>query len=149
MKLKRNARRTHKVNPATQRLAHGEPDLYVRKRCIAKARSGERCKSAPMRGKKKCMFHTGNFARTLGSKGGHRRAIFNPDELKEFSAPKSASDLKDLLAQSLVDVRRGNLDPRVANSISCLGAGFVKAIEISDLEARLTALERPRNGDQG
>lgn len=50
--------------------------------------------------------------------------------------------VRDLLAQSIVEVRAGKLDPKLANSISYLGAGLLRAIEISDLEARLAVLER-------
>ena len=56
-------------------------------------------------------------------------------------APKTAADLRELLAQSIVETRAGNLDPRLANSIAYLGTGFLRALEVSDLEARLLALE--------
>jgi hypothetical protein len=92
------------------------------KRCIAKARSGERCKSAPLHGKKKCAFHTGNTAAELGARGGRRRAIFNPEGLEPFAAPKDAGDLLLLLAQTIVEVRSGKVDSRVANTIGYVGA---------------------------
>jgi len=42
----------------------------------------------------------------------------------------------------------GKLDPKLANSISYLGTGFLRALEVSDLEARLAALEaRTEEGD--
>jgi hypothetical protein len=123
--------------------------LLMGKRCIAKARSGEQCKSAPVRGKKKCLFHTGDNASQLGSKGGHRRAIYSPDGLTAFDPPKNAADLRDLLAVSIVEIRSGKLDPKLANSISYLGMGFLKAVEISDLEARLAALEKHQVGGRG
>jgi hypothetical protein len=50
------------------------------------------------------------------------------------------------MAQTIVEVRSGKVDPRVANSISYLGAGFLKAVELVDLEARLAALEKQRVG---
>ncbi len=37
--------------------------------------------------------------------------------------PRTAADLRDLLAQSSVELRAGKLDPKLANSISYLGAG--------------------------
>ena len=39
-------------------------------------------------------------------------------------------------------MRAGKLDPKLANSISYLGAGFLRAVEVADLEARLEELER-------
>jgi hypothetical protein len=93
-------------------------------------------------------MHSGRAAE-LGSKGGRRRAIYSPDDLKHFAAPTSAGDLRDLLAQSIIEIRTGKLDPKLANSIS-LGTGFLRAIEVSDLENRLKALEaRTENGDDG
>jgi len=86
-------------------------------------------------------MHSGKAAE-LGSKGGRRRAAHSPDGLKEFSAPKSAADLRDLLAQSIIEIRTGKLDPKLANSISYLGSGFLRALEVSELERRLDALER-------
>jgi hypothetical protein len=53
-----------------------------------------------------------------------------------------------LLAQSIVEIRSGKLDPKLANSISYLGTGFLRALEVSDLETRLAALEaRTEEGD--
>jgi hypothetical protein len=74
--------------------------------------------------------------------------VYSPDALKEFTAPRSAADLRDLLAQSIIEIRTGKLDPKLANSISYLGAGFLRTLEVSDLEARLLALETSaENGD--
>ena len=62
--------------------------------------------------------------------------------LSDIPAPRTAADLRDLLAQSIVELRIGKLDPKLANSISYLGTGFLRAIEIADIEARLESLER-------
>ena len=83
----------------------------------------------------------GNTARLLGARGGRRRAIFNPDGLEPLAAPKDAADLLVLLAQTIVEVRSGRLEPRVANSLSYVASAFMAALETADLEARLRALE--------
>ena len=88
-------------------------------------------------------------AAELGRKGGHRRAIYAPYSLKEFAAPRDAAGLRDLLAQSIIDIRAGMLDPKIANSISYLGAGFLRAVELADIEARLAELERQTGDDDG
>jgi len=85
-------------------------------------------------------MHSGRAAE-LGSKGGRRRAIYSPDGLKDFAPPKTAADLRDLIAQSIIEIRTGKLDPKLANSISYLGSGFLRALEVSDLDSRLRALE--------
>ena len=109
-------------------------------RCQAKNKSGQPCSAAVVRGTKQCVMHSGR-ATELGSKGGHRRTIYNPDNLKVFLPPQTAADLRDLLAQSIIEIRSGNLDPKLANSISYLGTGFMKALEVSDTERRLAVLE--------
>jgi hypothetical protein len=45
------------------------------------------------------------------------------------------------MAQLIVELRAGKLDPKLANAISYLGAGFLRAHEVSDLEARMRSLE--------
>jgi hypothetical protein len=119
--------------------------------CKKKKRDGVRCRASALFGKRFCALHSElGKAAELGSKGGRRRTVYSPDGLKEFPAPKSAADLRDLLAQSIVEIRTGKLDPKLANSISYLGSGFLRAIEVSDLESRLAALEGRReqgNGD--
>jgi len=77
----------------------------------------------------------------MGFSPGRRRAVYSLENLKAFSAPASAADLRGLIAQSIVELRTGTLDPKLANSISYLGACFLRALEMSDLEARLQALE--------
>ena len=84
--------------------------------CKAMTGSGQRCKAKPHKNGL-CFFHFDpQRAAELGRKGGRRRAAFNPDGLKEIEAPKTVADLRDLLAQSIVEIRSGKLDPKLANS---------------------------------
>ena len=117
--------------------------------CKATASSGEPCRAKPHK-EGLCFFHSDpKKAAELGRKGGRRRAVYSPDGLKEFAAPRSAADLRDLLAQSIIEIRSGKLDPKLANSISYLGAGFLRALEVSDLETRLQTLEERTENDDG
>ena len=117
-------------------------------KCTKKKKDGTKCKALALTGKDCCVYHSGKAAE-LGRRGGRRRAIYNPDGLKQFAAPATAADLRDLLAQSIVEIRSGKLDPKLANSISYLGTGFLRALEVSDLEARLAALEARTGNDNG
>jgi hypothetical protein len=111
--------------------------------CQKKKRDGNQCRARARSGQKYCALHAEpGKAAELGSKGGRRRAVYSPDALLEFPAPRTAADLRDLLAQSIVEIRAGKLDPKLANSISYLGAGFLRAIEVADLEGRIEELER-------
>jgi len=111
--------------------------------CQKRKRDGNQCRTRARSGQKYCALHAEpGKAAELGSKGGRRRAVYSPDALQEFTAPRSAADLRDLLAQSIIEIRAGKLDPKLANSISYLGAGFLRAVEVADLQARLEELER-------
>jgi hypothetical protein len=58
-----------------------------------------------------------------------------------LEAPKTAADLRELFAQSILEIRKGDLEPRSANAIAYLGAGFLRALEASELEERLVMME--------
>jgi hypothetical protein len=109
-------------------------------KCDRRNAEGKPCGAPAVRGTNRCVMHSGRAA-ALGSRGGRRRTVRCSEGLKEFAAPKTAADLRELLAQSIVEVRIGRLDPKLANSISYLGTGFLRALEVSDLETRLLALE--------
>jgi hypothetical protein len=116
--------------------------------CQKKKSDGSRCKARALCGKKRCALHSDpRKAAELGRRGGRRRTRCNPEALRDFLAPKNAEDLQQLLAESIVEVRNGKIDPRVANSISYLGMGFLRVIEVSNLENRLNALEELRTKD--
>src|SRR5215469_5668794 len=117
-------------------------------KCRAKTKAGKPCRAPAAEGTDRCVMHSGRAAE-LGSKGGRRRAIYSLDGLKDFAPPKTAADLRDLIAESIIEIRTGKLDPKLANSISYLGSGFLRALEVSDLETRLQALEARTECDDG
>ena len=117
-------------------------------KCGAKNKAGKPCGACAVEGTDRCAMHSGRAAE-LGRKGGRRRSVYSPDGLEEFARPKTAAELRDLLAQSIVEIRSGKLDPKLANSISYLGTGFLRALELSDLETRLATLEAGAGKENG
>ena len=110
--------------------------------CKHKKRDGKRCGAPALTGQTRCAMHAQpGRAAELGSKGGRRRVVYSPGDLKDFAAPKTATDLRELLAESIIEIRAGKLDPRVANALGYLGASYLRALEVSDVESRLDALE--------
>jgi len=102
---------------------------------------GNRCRARSLTGKKYCALHSEpGRAASLGSKGGRRRTIFSPSNLREFQAPKSAADLRDLLAESIIEIRTGKMKSKMANALGYLGSSFLHALEVADLESRLEKL---------
>lgn len=136
-----DAKRSKQPELATRREAGANGTFRPRKRCEVRAKSGEPCKAPPLRGTRRCAFHTAGRAVLCGQRGGRRRAIFNPDGLEPMKAPKDAAELLELLSQTIVEVRSAKIDGRTANSIAYVGASFLKAIEVSDLNQRMRAIE--------
>jgi len=111
--------------------------------CQKTKRDRSQCGAHALTGEKYCALHSEpGKAALLGSKGGSRRKVYGQDGIEVFPAPKSAADLRDLLAHLIVEIRSGKVDPKLANSISYLGTGFLRALEVSGLEKRLDALEQ-------
>jgi hypothetical protein len=59
------------------------------------------------------------------------------DGLKEFAAPKTGADVRDLLAESIVELRAGKLDPKVAIALGYLGTSLLRALECWESNVRL------------
>ena len=111
--------------------------------CEHKKRDGSQCKAPALTEKTCCALHAEpGRAAELGRRGRRRRAVYSAGDLKDFAAPKTAADVRDLLAESMIEIRHGKLDPRVANALGYLSASYLRALEVSDLEARFSALER-------
>jgi hypothetical protein len=117
-------------------------------KCRMKNKAGDPCRAPAVGDTDLCVMHSGRAAE-LGSKGGRRRTVFSPDKLKPFPAPKNAADVRDLLAQSMVELRAGQLDPRTATSIRCLVAEFLKTLEMCTIEEMIEPLERERTQERG
>jgi len=126
---------------APHRLTGAALPALARKRCTATARNGSPCQAPPLHGKSRCAFHSGNRDSLAGQVGGRRRAVFNPDGLEPMKPPQNAADLLMLLSQTIFEVRSAKIDTKAANSIAYLAASFLRAVEVSDFEARLAALE--------
>jgi hypothetical protein len=135
------ARRATKGNKAPRRLTAGSAGFRTSGRCTARSASGEPCKAHPLHGRKHCAFHSGDNASVCGQRGGRRRAIFDPEGLEPMKAPRNAADLLVMLSQTIVEVRSAKIDTRAANSIAYLGASFLRAIEVANLDVRLRVLE--------
>jgi len=60
---------------------------------------------------------------------------------KEVATPQTASDVKNLLADAMAEIRAGKMDPKLGTTLGYLGTSLLKAIETSDIEQRLERLE--------
>ena len=82
--------------------------------CKATTSSGDRCRAKPHKNGL-CFFHSDpEKAAELGRKGGRRNRHTYQTPLQLISAPESAGDVKRMLAESMVEIRAGKMDPSSA-----------------------------------
>lgn len=111
--------------------------------CKQKKSNGERCRERALIGKDYCALHEDkNRAAELGARGGRRRAVYPVEDFQNMQPPQNAADLKALLGELIARTIAGKADPKVTNTIAYTGTSFLRAYELSNLEARLDALEK-------
>jgi hypothetical protein len=153
VKTAKRERKSGLTPPA--RLTQRKRNLVLPKLCVAKTRAGAPCPQQPLPGRTLCFFHTPGNASAYGAKGGRRRARYLAEPLETLDAPRTATDVQALLARTLAEVRAGRLDPKIATCMFYGCSAYLKATELTELEARLAMLEagspagaKPPNGGQ-
>jgi hypothetical protein len=105
---------------------------------------GIRCRANALPASDYCFFHDPSRAaerkvaqRAGGSIG--KTAVLPPGTA---DVPlSSVTDVVALLGQTINEVRRGEIDPKVANAIGYLVTGLLRTLEQGDIERRLEELE--------
>ena len=105
-----------------------------------------RCSANALHGSDYCFFHDPSMtaerdaARKKGGEERSRKAAVLSSETpdKQLSC---AADVTALLAETINQVRRGEIDPKVSNAVGYLAAILLRARERADLEQRLARLE--------
>ncbi len=105
---------------------------------------GTRCRARKVHGSDYCFFHDPARAaeRAAARQAGGRKgkAPVLPPETPQRPV-KTACDVIELLAETIHQVRVGELDPRVGNCVGYLSGIILKANEQGEMEQRLAALE--------
>jgi hypothetical protein len=91
-----------------------------------------------------CFFHDPAKAgqRAIATAKGGRRSHRRLPGLPDAQPPQTPQNIADTMAQVIAGVLRGDIDPRIANCAAFCSGTLIKAIEISELDRRLAALER-------
>jgi hypothetical protein len=114
--------------------------------CEARKQDGSICGANAQRGKDVCVFHDpakeadGQRARRAGGLARSKPAHVLPAESPDVQLT-SCKDVTVLLSESISQTLRGELDPRVANTIGFLSGVFLKALEQGLVEERLLKVE--------
>jgi hypothetical protein len=112
-------------------------------KCNAKTTAGKPCRAAAV-SRGLCSLHGDpNLAAEMGRKSGQARRTKDllAQERAELSPPRTAQEVRVALGQFIADVRSKRLDPKAAGTLGYLANVLLKSIEVSDVEARLAALE--------
>jgi hypothetical protein len=119
-------------------------------KCHFRKKNGARCGANAQPANGLCVFHDpakeseGRRARRAGGIARSRMAVLSGDT--PDLPLGSTADVSALLADSINRLRRGQLDPRVANGMGYLASILLKAIEIGRIEERLAHLEAVMSG---
>jgi hypothetical protein len=131
--------------PPTENL-HQDPSALRKGECRYTKPDGSQCEANARRESFYCFFHDPDLAQereAARKKGGKERSrkatVLAPDTPDK--PLKTAEDIAGVLAQTINQVLRGELDPRIANSTGCLTGYWLKAHELGQIERRLAKLE--------
>ena len=116
----------------------------AKKSCTATKDDGTACSSASLPGSRFCFFHDPAKAaarRQAQSAGGLANKMATlPADAPDVKVEDGA-DVVKLLGATINQVRRGEIDPRVGNSVGYLANIILAATGQRELESRLAELE--------
>ena len=100
-------------------------------KCIARTKLGDECRAPVVVGTQLCAIH-GDPARAaeLGRMGGRKNRHYVETEEVNIAPPSTPEDIKNLLAQVMVDVRARKLDPRIASTLTSTAGVLLRALEL-------------------
>src|ERR1700756_3950859 len=117
----------------------------MKRKCEFQKRDGQRCGADTQSGKTLCVFHdpakaaAGRRARRLGGINRRQPGAALPSETPDHPL-NNIRDVSLLLGQSINQVRRGQLAPRVATAVGYLASILLSALQQGPLEERLQRL---------
>ncbi len=114
----------------------------IKSSCQAVKPDGTRCQAAKLPGSDYCFFHDPSLAaerRAAQSAGGSRIKTLAADAPDVMVG--DTRDVVKLIEATVNQVRRGQVDPRVANSVGYLAAILLRAVEQGTLEGKVAELE--------
>ena len=115
------------------------------RQCAHQTEGEKRCRARTQIGAEFCFFHDPALdeeravARKAGGVARTQKLVMPADA--PIKTLRSASDVVELLGETINQVRRGELDLRISNAIGYLSGIILSAIEKSSYEDRLAALE--------
>lgn len=125
------------------RIRPGEHRESTASCCRARTKAGKACKAIAVK-RGLCAFYADpQRAARLGRMGGRKNRRY-PSSCKPDAVPppRTAREVKDLLAEALADIHAGRREPKVVSVMAYVGTALLNAIKTADMEERIAALER-------
>ena len=116
----------------------------IKRPCRARKPDGTGCQAAPLPGSDFCFFHDPGRAderREANAAGGRQGKMKTLDAAAPDVKVESCQDVVRLIGETINQVRKGQIDPRVANAVGYLANVLIRAVEQGDIEKRLDDLE--------
>ena len=116
------------------------------KKCAARKQNGDRCPADAQAGQTLCVFHDpvraadGQRARRAGGLNRSKTAVVLAPDTPDHPL-ENTQDVSALLGDSINRLRRGELDPKVANAVGYLASVLLRALEQGPIEERLAQVE--------
>ena len=113
--------------------------------CEGVTSDGSRCQAAALPGSDFCFFHDPSKAaerHEAHAAGGRQNRMRTLDTAVPDVEIKDCGDVVELLKGTINQVRKGLIDPRVANSVAYLANQVVRVLEQDELHDRLKRLEQ-------
>ena len=116
------------------------------KKCGFRKKNGMPCDADAQTGKTRCVFHDpsraadGMRARKAGGIYRSRRVAVLPADTPD-QALSNTKEVSAFLADSINQLRRGQLDARIANGVGYLTSVLLRSLEQDPVEERLAKIE--------
>jgi len=105
----------------------------MRRNCKALKHSGEPCRAAASKGDFCALHADPERAAELGRRSGlTRRTLTVEITPRELTPPRTAKDIKEILAQVIVDLYAAKIDQRIAWTIAYAANTLLKSIEFDE-----------------
>ena len=116
----------------------------ISKTCSATKPDESKCNAAAIPGSEFCFFHDPSNAekrREAQAQGGRQNRMKTLESTVPDVKVEDCGDAIALISETINQVRKGQIDPRVANSVGFLANILIKAVEQNKLETRIEQLE--------
>jgi hypothetical protein len=116
----------------------------ISRTCSATKQDHSKCQAPALPESEFCFFHDPSKAekrREAQAQGGRQNRVKTLEDSAPDVKVEDSGDAIALISETINQVRKGQIDPRVANSVGYLANILIRAVEQNKLESRIEQLE--------